>query len=294
MSEEILRWIKDEYSGQTADGRVFFNLSDYAMTAYSDDSGIKISVELPSAADNAGLLADIASSVNADCEYVYPALVLTFDAESSAYSSIAEVLGSLTALLSREGIQPNICVYCKSQTDQRYNLNGFNCPLHRDCANTLLGTNSSFTASTKAQRIKGLLVGAAFSFFGAAFYILFAHLGIMPALGGIPMGLLAALGFRMFNKGMKKSDKAIFAAIFLLWAAAANFAADYVYAAVRGLQLDFIATYTDELNLFNTVFDVAAGVIIAVSSLSVVLDFNRSVGGFQIKKLPGDKSSGKH
>ena len=47
-----------------------------------------------------------------------------------------------------------------------------------------------------------------------------------------------------------------------------------------------MATYTEPLNLFNTLFDIIAGIIIAVSSMAIVFDFNRSVDGYRIRKLP--------
>jgi len=53
--------------------------------------------------------------------------------------------------------------------------------------------------------------------------------------------------------------------------------------------LDFMATYSDPLNLFSTAFDVLAGSIISVCSMSLVTDLDRRASAATIKKIPSVK-----
>lgn len=284
MKNEIIRFLADHYHGVMVSDRVFFSLAGYCATAQIRNGSVVISVELPSLAESIEALNEVTEHCPLPCEYTAPALYIT--PSDSDPEKITQVLDRIGALLCDKSIPTELCVLCKKSTDSKYNLNGYYVPLHKECANLLLAENTAQKKSSPSCRIRGFIVGTAFGVFGAAFYILYAYLGIMPALGGITMGLFAALGFNMFNKSLTKADKFIFAAIFFVLAASFNFAADAVYAAHIGKKLDFMATYTEPLNLFNTLFDIIAGIIIAVSSMAIVFDFNRSVDGYRIRKLP--------
>ena len=99
------------------------------------------------------------------------------------------------------------------------------------------------------------------------------------------MGIFAALGYRLFNENITKADKVVFTVIFLLLSIFSNFATDYVYAATINKPLDFIATYTEPLNLFSTAFDVLSGAIIALFSITFVTDYDRNSNSMVIKKI---------
>lgn len=290
MQKNILSELITKYQGLKVDNRIFIRVNGYACTVYYINNMISVSFELPLLSKSSVLICDICNSIGYACEYNYPSLNIAIEqTDALSVDSICDILENATKLYIDNGIRSDICIKCHEATAEYFNVNGYYCPIHRDCANKILSAQNDAPAETHQTRIKGILVGSSFAFFGSLSYILFALLGIMPAFGGILMGVLAALGYRLFSKNIHKADKAILWIVFLIFAVFSNFTADYVYAMTINAPLDFMATYSDPLNLFSTAFDVLAGSIISVCSMSLVTDFDRRASAATIKKIPSVK-----
>lgn len=295
MASDFIESICSQYETKAVDGRAFVLIHGYPVTIWTITAQEKaevpnqcvISFEIPgvSPADSM-VIAEYALKLQhggLECEYRAPALVIQVTDVDPAF--VCALCDKTASYLEGHNIKKEVCTLCREDGGDYCNVNGHYCLLHNDCANKMLAQNSAFTVAGKKQRAIGYILGFIFAAIGATAYILFASLGIMPALGGITMGLAGALGFRLLNKGMLKSDKIIFFLFFLLLATIANFAGDYTYAMKNALELDFNTTYSDPLNLINTIFDVAAGSIIALSGMTIVFDWSRLENKYRIKKI---------
>lgn len=291
MNSSILQHIRDKYHGKMVQNRVFFLANGYAATAFTTDSLLIISFELADLSRNPSALNAIAPCISYPCEYNVPSLNISIcpDADNLQNNIIIDAINNIVQLLEQNNIKPNSCIKCMQKTDEYYNVNGYFCPIHKDCANELLKKESKDEAVPINKKIKGILIAAAFSLFGSLFFIIFALLGIMPALGGIMMGILASLGYKFSNNKISKKEKFVLFFIFLIFCAFSNTLADFIYSTSIGKQLDFVMTYTDILNLFGTVFDILAGAIIALTSLSIITDWDLHKNTCNIKKIPTDK-----
>ncbi len=292
MNSSILQHISYKYHGKVVQGRVFFRANGYAATAISSSSQLTVSIELPDISRKPSHLTTIVSSIAFPCEYNAPSLTFSLQTDTDDFNNdiAIDTINNITELLKQNEIKPNTCIKCMEPTDEYYNVNGYFCPIHKDCANELLRNKKENCVSPADKKIKGLLVAAAFALFGSLSFIIFASLGIMPALGGIIIGILSAIGYKFFNNKITRKEKLILFLLFVIFCAGSNTLADFIYATSNGQQLDFIMTYSDIRNLFGTIFDILAGAIIAVSSMSIIMDIDLKANSCDIRKIPVDKN----
>lgn len=183
-----------------------------------------------------------------------------------AASLCMRLLEYISGFLKDISLQSDMCVFCGEDGAQKgFIVEGALCAAHEQCA---AGRLSKRPVS---RAIFAYLTAAAFCAVAALTFIPLCRLGIMPSLAGIPMGLLAALGFWLMDR-KNAPNRLIMLIIYIVLGSAANFCGDYLYLINSQPQFDFIATFTYSLNIINSIFDVICCVIIAHFSSVIIYD----------------------
>lgn len=177
-----------------------------------------------------------------------------------------KLLENIAEFLKDNNIDPDTCVFCGDAGAQKgFIIEGALCAAHERC------TSERSSKRPAARAIFAYLAATAFCAIAALTFIPLCRLGIMPSLAGIPMGLLAALGFWLTDKKYPPS-RWIMLIIYIVLSGAANFCGDYLYLINSQPQFDFIATFTYSLNIVNAIFDIICCVVIAHFSSIIIYD----------------------
>lgn len=183
-----------------------------------------------------------------------------------AASLCMRLLENIAGFLKDINLSSDMCVFCGENGAQKgFIVEGALCAAHEQCAAGRLSKRPI------SRAIFAYLTAAAFCAVAALTFIPLCRMGIMPSLAGIPMGLLAALGFWLIDR-KNSPNRWIMLFIYIVLGSAANFCGDYLYLINSQPQFDFIATFTYSLNIINTIFDILCCVIIAHFSSVIIYD----------------------
>ena len=292
--ESFITLLCKEYGGRLCAQHGLIEHHGYFFTVYQETERTVLSLELPGASvEQLQAVKDLIDPADT-CEYYSPTFRIFLsrlqeEPRGDQLPVLVDYINRSAAALEEAGFTPNVCTYCqKGEADVPLAINGFYCACHQDCYSKLLPLSKPAYRASARNSVLGLFFAVLWGTVGAAAMIPLALAGIMPGLAGIAIGLLAALGFRVFNRGVSTWHKVFLVVFFLLVSAGANFIADALYAQQQGLQLDFAYTYADSVNLFNTVFDVLSATLLAYFSANIVFDFNRGQSGFSLRRLSKD------
>lgn len=291
----MLEFLCKKYNGKKHLQRYFIQYNGFFFTVYYEDQRYILSTELPGAAITQLQSLKELVSENDSYEYFAPTFRITLPIKNNSEREddltviLSNYIENIADVLTRSDYPQEVCTYCRQSNAQTMlSINGYYCACHNDCYAKLLKLSRPAYNATIKNSALGLFFGFLFAAIGAGTMIPLAIYGIMPGLGGLAIGLLAALGFRLFNRGICLRHKIAFAVFFLIVSALGNFSGDFFYAQHQGQALDFINTYSNSVNMFNAGFDIFSATLISYFSMNLVFDANRNITNFSLKKLSKD------
>lgn len=290
MLTDIIASLQNTLELKTNNERHYTRFEDYCVTIYPSGNKKHLFVEIatPGISDENNILVkdffntqfpDIRFEQNAN---VYQTQLTQEKAQSP--EDVINFLRQITDFLKSASIAPDLCPVCNNaNTDCNVFVNDSYMRAHDFCADRInRQLNGKYKGTTKSNAL-GLLTGMGFAIIASALWVVLTLFKIMPAISAVLIGIVAAIGFRLFNARPSSFSKVFFTLFFFVLCLCVNFIGDFYYAVHYHLGYDFVMTYTDWHNIFNTTFDVISGTVIAYFSMSIVYDFDR--GWFRIKKV---------